>query len=91
MQKEINIGDLVLSTAGRDRNEIFLVVDVLGKFAYVVNGKQRKINFPKKKNIKHLERLNVTPLVGVIEKLHANKIVGNATIKKQINNSVNKK
>lgn len=91
MQKVINIGDLVLSTAGRDRNVIFLVVDVIDNFAYIVDGKTRKINSPKKKNIKHLERLNVTPLVGVIEKLHANKVVGNLSLKKQINNSVNKK
>ena len=91
MQKVINIGDLVLSTAGRDRNVIFLVVDVIDNFAYIVDGKTRKINSPKKKNIKHLERLNVTPLVGVIEKLHANKIVGNLSLRKEINNSVNKK
>ena len=91
MQKVINIGDLVLSTAGRDRNVIFLVVDVIDNFAYIVDGKTRKINSPKKKNIKHLERLNVTPLVGVIEKLHANKVVDNLSLKKQINNSVNKK
>jgi ribosomal protein L14E/L6E/L27E len=91
LQKVINIGDLVLSTAGRDRNVIFLVVDVIDNFAYIVDGKTRKINSPKKKNIKHLERLNVTPLVGVIEKLHANKVVGNLSLKKQINNSVNKK
>jgi ribosomal protein L14E/L6E/L27E len=68
-----------------------LVVDVIDNFAYIVDGKTRKINSPKKKNIKHLERLNVTPLVGVIEKLHANKVVGNLSLKKQINNSVNKK
>ncbi|MBO5714109.1 MAG: RNA-binding protein [Clostridia bacterium] len=91
MQKEINIGDLVLSIAGRDRNVIFLVTDVQGKFAYVVDGKVHKVYSPKKKNIKHLERLNVTPLVGVIEKLHANKIVGNLSLRKEINNSVNKK
>lgn len=91
MQKEINIGDVVKSTAGRDRNVIFLVVDVNDKYVYVSDGKTRKIDSPKKKNIKHLERLNVTPLVGVIEKLHANKKVGNLSLKKIITQSVNKK
>lgn len=91
MQKEINIGDLVLSKTGRDRNVIFLVVDVKDSNAYVADGKIRKIYTPKKKNIKHLERLNVTPLVGVIEKLHANQKVGNSSLKKLIANSVNKK
>ena len=91
MQKEINIGDLVKSLAGRDRNEIFLVVDVCDGFAFIMDGKTRKVGQPKKKNIKHLERLNVTPLVGVIEKLHANQKVGNLSLKKAIQNSVNKK
>ena len=90
MQKEINIGDLVKSKMGRDRNVIFLVVDVKDKIAYVADGKTRKIDLPKKKNIKHLERLNVTPLVGVIEKLHANQKVGNSSLKKAITDSVNK-
>ena len=91
MQNEIYIGDLVKSIAGRDRNEIFLVVDVKDNFAFIVNGKARKVNSPKKKNIKHLERLNVTPLVGVIQKLHANQIVGNLSLKKAIKKSVNTK
>ena len=89
MQKEINIGDLVKSLAGRDRNEIFLVTKVCGKFVYVADGKTRKVYSPKKKNIKHLERLNVTPLVGFIEKLHANQKVGNLKLKKAITKSVN--
>ena len=91
MQNKIYIGDIVKSIAGRDRNVIFLVVDVKDCFAYIVDGKTRKINSPKKKNIKHLERLNVTPLVGVIEKLHANQKVGNLSLKKAIVKSVNTK
>ena len=91
MQNEIYIGDIVKSIAGRDRNVIFLVVDVKDNFAFIVDGKTRKINSPKKKNIKHLERLNVTPLVGVIKKLHANHYVGNLSLKRAIVKSVNTK
>ena len=91
MQKEINIGDLCKSTAGRDKTGIFLVIGIDGKFAYVVDGKVRKVKNPKKKNLKHLERLNVKPLVGIAEMLHINLTVGNNTIKTAVKERVNKK
>ena len=46
------IGDVVISTAGRDKGKIFLVIDIYGKFAYIADGKVRKVLNCKKKNIK---------------------------------------
>lgn len=51
---EFFIGDVVTSTAGRDKGEIFLVTDVTFDRVFVVNGKTRKTGAPKKKNPKHL-------------------------------------
>ena len=56
MKSTFSLGDLVLSKAGRDGGEIFLVVDVDDDYVKIVNGKHRKISNPKKKKIKHLER-----------------------------------
>ena len=52
--KSIEKGDLVLSRAGRDKGEIFLVVKTESDYALIVNGRTRKVLAPKKKNKKHL-------------------------------------
>jgi len=49
------MGDVVRSKNGRFRNELFVVLSVDDDYAGLVNGKQRKVNNPKKKKIKHLE------------------------------------
>lgn len=48
-------GQLVRSTAGRDRNRYFLIFDVLNQsFVRVVDGDLRRVEAPKKKNVLHL-------------------------------------
>lgn len=49
-------GTIVKACAGRDSDDYFVVVacDDLG-FFYIANGKSRKLNKPKKKNVKHLQ------------------------------------
>ena len=41
--------DIVVSRAGRDKGKIFFVLEEDGTFAYLANGKERKIETPKKK------------------------------------------
>lgn len=53
--QDIKIGQLVISKAGRDKGDYFLVIDVAGDYAYLVNGKSRRIDQPKKKKIKHIQ------------------------------------
>ena len=45
----IDVGNIVLSTAGRDKNEYFLVVKVEDNYVYLVDGNIRKVENPKKK------------------------------------------
>lgn len=47
--------DIVVSRAGRDKGKIFFVLEEDGTFAYLANGKERKIETPKKKKLKHLQ------------------------------------
>ena len=49
------LGDVVRSKNGRFKGEFFVVVGIEDDFAFLVNGKQRKMDSPKKKKIKHLE------------------------------------
>jgi large subunit ribosomal protein L14e len=49
-------GQLVLSRAGRDRGQLFIVVAVEdGHFARVADGRLRPADRPKRKNVRHLQ------------------------------------
>lgn len=48
-------GSIVRAKAGRDKGEYFIVLGFDGNFALITNGKQRKVETPKKKSLKHLE------------------------------------
>lgn len=50
----ISKGDLIVSLAGRDKDELFYVLDVDQNYAVLVNGKSRKLENPKRKKLKHL-------------------------------------
>lgn len=55
MQRYFEPGRLVVSTFGRDRGMYYLVLtEVEGNSVYVVDGKLRKVEKPKRKNEKHL-------------------------------------
>ncbi|MHB1419577.1 MAG: RNA-binding protein [Bacillota bacterium] len=53
---ELQAGQLVRSRGGRDRDRNFIVLKTLGdSFVHLVDGDLRKIEKPKKKNVKHLQ------------------------------------
>ena len=54
----LSVGSLVRAKAGRDKDKFFLVKDVSEGFAYICDGKRRKLTNPKKKNLIHLELTN---------------------------------
>ena len=49
-----SVGDVVRSVAGHDRGELFLVLREEGDFLWLVDGKGRKLETPKKKRRKHV-------------------------------------
>lgn len=50
----ISKSDIIVSLAGRDKGQTFYVLGVEGEYAFLVNGKTRKIENPKRKKLKHL-------------------------------------
>jgi ribosomal protein L14E/L6E/L27E len=63
-------GTVVKACAGRDSDGYFVVIacDDLG-FCYIANGKSRKLDKPKKKNVKHLQfTKTVVDLSGMTDK-----------------------
>ncbi len=51
---EIKIGTIVRSTAGHDKGIYYLVTKTDKGYCYVVDGKERKLCKPKRKNQRHL-------------------------------------
>lgn len=54
----MQVGDLVIATAGKEKNEIFLVVKVDQQFVYIVDGKRVSVTKPKRKNEKHIQKVS---------------------------------
>ena len=54
---DINISDVVVSTAGRDQGEWFYVIDEDQIFLYLANGKDRPLDRPKRKKRKHVQKV----------------------------------
>ena len=50
----ITAGTVVISRAGHDCGRAMLVVRTDGEFLFVADGKERKLDKPKKKNRKHV-------------------------------------
>ena len=53
---ELRKGDLVVCTAGREKDRLMCVADFDGKYVYVCDGKERKFDNPKRKNPKHVKK-----------------------------------
>ena len=51
---EIRVGRVVISSAGHDSGRRMVVTGADGGFVFVADGKERKLESPKKKNIKHV-------------------------------------
>ena len=54
---DINISDVVVSTAGRDAGEWFYVISADPVFLLLVNGKDRTLEKPKRKKRKHVQKV----------------------------------
>jgi len=52
--REIKKGQLVKSRAGRDKDKFYLIINWDQEFVYVADGDSRRLQNPKKKNIRHL-------------------------------------
>jgi len=50
---KLKVGDVVTSKAGRDQSRRYVVYKVLENFVLLVDGEIRKLENPKKKNIRH--------------------------------------
>ncbi|HWQ30283.1 MAG TPA: RNA-binding protein [Negativicutes bacterium] len=74
------MGQVVISTAGRDKDHKFVVLCIIDdQYVYISDGDIRKLEKPKKKKIKHLIKLDhvfqeIKDMTGSVEKLSNSEI-----------------
>ena len=84
MKESVKMGDVVQVLNGRDSGRCFLVIDAKDKFVYLIDGKKRKIDSAKKKNIKHVKKVS-SGQKDLAEKILKGDTVGNLRIYRAIN------
>ena len=53
----VEISDVVVSTAGRDKGKWFYVIHEEPMYLYLANGKDRTLDKPKRKKRKHIQKV----------------------------------
>ena len=80
---DIRRGDVVRSLAGHDKDVLYCVVDTEGDFLLLANGKERKLNSPKRKRAKHAQRAGTSDHP-VFQRLRTGEPVGDNEMRKAL-------
>ncbi|MDE6565853.1 MAG: KOW domain-containing RNA-binding protein [Clostridia bacterium] len=80
MQNNIKVGSVVLSTAGHDSGNYFVVVELENtEYVKICDGKLRPLERPKRKKIKHLKDTYLM-VEDIAIRLKENKVIHNKNI-----------
>lgn len=52
------VGSVVRALAGREKGRCFVAAAIDGGFVYIADGRERKLEKPKRKNMKHISPVN---------------------------------
>ena len=80
---DLTIADVVVSVAGRDAGQLFYVMQADDMYVYLVNGKDRTIEKPKKKKRKHTNKV-LRSETRVAEKLRQGDKVLNSELRRDL-------
>ena len=80
---DLRRGDVVRSLAGHDKDSLLCVVSTDGDFLLLANGKERKLNSPKRKNVKHVQRAGTSDHP-VFLRLSSGETVGDNELRKAL-------
>ena len=80
---EISRADVVVSLAGRDKGQLFFVLDTDDLFVYIADGKGRRLEQPKRKKRKHVRKLPQTD-TRVAEKIRNGDKVLNSELRREL-------
>lgn len=72
--KQYEIGMLVRSKSGHDHGKVYVIIDVQGEYLFLVDGRIRPLAKPKKKKVKHVQRVDIL-LQEIVEKKLNNTLI----------------
>ena len=80
---EIDRSSLIVSKAGRDKGQLFYVIDADEQFVYLADGKSRRLEKPKRKKRKHVQQVPRTES-RIAEKIRNGEKVLNSELRKEL-------
>ena len=89
-EKPVSKGDIVRSSAGRDKGRLYLVIRKEERAVFVADGRHVKADKPKRKNIRHIIKVCETALTEVVEKIERGEPVGKENLFKAIRGATEK-
>ena len=80
---EVSKADMIVSLAGRDKGQLFFVIDTDDQFLYLADGKGRRLESPQRKKRRHVRKL---PLYAsrVAEKIRNGDKVLNSELRREL-------
>ena len=83
IKEEIVVSDLVVSIAGRDRGSLYYCIGRKGRYVMLVNGKNRTADKPKRKSLRHIQKV-LRSETRVAEKLRNGDKVLNSELRRDL-------
>ncbi|MCG8483953.1 MAG: KOW domain-containing RNA-binding protein [Clostridia bacterium] len=81
---ELSVGQIVSSKAGRDKDRLFVIIDIVDdQYVLIADGDLRKIEKPKKKKVRHLLKQNIINS-DIKEKLEKNEKLDNIYLRREL-------
>ena len=80
---DIEKSDIIISLAGHDAGKLFFVVDTDEQFVWIADGRGRKLESPKRKKRRHIQRLPQTDS-RVAEKIRNGDKVLNSELRREL-------
>ena len=80
---EVDKSSLIVSKAGRDKGQLFYVIDTDEQYVYLADGKSRRLEKPKRKKRKHVEHVPRTES-RIAEKIRNGEKVLNSELRKEL-------
>ena len=80
---EVDKSSLIVSKAGRDKGQLFYVIDTDEQYVYLADSKSRKLEKPKRKKRKHVEQVPRTES-RIAEKIRNGEKVLNSELRKEL-------
>ena len=80
---EVDKSSLIVSKAGRDKGQLFYVIDTDEQYVYLADGKSRRLEKPKRKKRKHVQQVPRTES-RIAEKIRNGEKVLNSELRKEL-------